>query len=51
MDKMYLNVNNSHFRIDPLCYELEAGYTIYRKGVANMMLAINTLDFELFDGS
>ncbi|MGC2307123.1 MAG: hypothetical protein WA461_01870, partial [Nitrososphaeraceae archaeon] len=21
MDKMYLNVNNSHFRIDPFCYE------------------------------
>jgi hypothetical protein len=21
MDKMYLNINNSHFRIDPFCYE------------------------------
>lgn len=49
VDKMYLNVNNSHFRIDPLCYEWEAGYTIYRKGVANLRRAIDTLVFILID--
>ena len=36
--KCILNVNNSHFRIDPFCYEWEAGYTIYRKEVADLML-------------